>query len=109
MTRGDIITVAAGGGFGGKPRPAVIIQSDQFGDTATVTLCLFTSTPIELPLIRVRVSPSAENGLSEMSWLMVDKLIAVRRSKVGRHIGLLAAEDMMRLNRALTVFLGLAA
>ncbi len=109
MTRGDIVTVAAGGGFGSKPRPAVIIQADQFNETATITLCLFTSTPIELPLIRVAVSPGAENGLVEMSWLMIDKLISVRRSKIGKLIGRLADEDQLRLNRALAVFLGLAA
>lgn len=109
MKRGDIITVAAGSGFGRKPRPAVIIQSDRFDETATITLCLFTSTPIELPLIRVAVSPTAENGLAEMSWLMIDKLVSVRRSKIGRHVGRLAAEDQVRLNRALAVFLGLAA
>jgi mRNA interferase MazF len=109
VTRGDTVTVAAGSGFGSKPRPAVIIQANQFDDTATVTLCLFTSTPIELPLIRVAVSPAAENGLSEMSWLMIDKLISARRSKIGKRIGRLAPEDMIRLNRALMVFLGLAA
>lgn len=109
MTRGDIVTVAAGSGFGSKPRPAVIIQADQFNETATITLCLFTSTPIELPLIRVAVSPSVENALSEMSWLMIDKLISARRSKLGKHIGRLAVDDQMRLNRALAVFLGLAA
>ena len=109
MRRGDIVTVAAGGGFGSKPRPAVIIQADQFNETATLTLCLFTSTPIELPLIRVAVSHGPENGLVEMSWLMIDKLISVRRSKIGKLVGRLADEDQLRLNRELAVFLGLAA
>jgi mRNA interferase MazF len=107
VTRGDIVTVAAGSGFGSKPRPAVIIQSDRFDEIATITLCLFTSTPIELPLIRVAVLPTAENGLSEMSWLMIDKLISVRRSKLGRHIGRLSSDDMAHLDRALLIFLGL--
>jgi mRNA interferase MazF len=108
VRRGDIVTVAASGGFGGKPRPAVIVQSDQFDSTLTLTICLFTSDPADAPLFRVAIIPTIENGLVATSWLMTDKIIAVRRTKIGRLIGRLAADDLLRLNRALAVFLGLA-
>jgi mRNA interferase MazF len=108
VRRGDVVTVAAGGGYGGKPRPAVVIQSDRFDATDSVTLCLCTTDPVDAPLIRLAVQPSAENGLRERSWLMVDKVVSVRRTRLGEHAGHLAAEDIVRINRALMVFLGLA-
>ena len=108
MNRGDVVTVAAGGGYGGKPRPAVILQSDHFSATASVTLCLFTTDAVNAPLLRIEIAPSSGNGLSETSWLMVDKIVSVRREKLGRRLGRLAAKDILRLDRALTVFLGLA-
>lgn len=102
------MTVAAGSGFGGKPRPAVIIQADQFETSFSATLCLFTSDAVDAPMVRLPVSPSAENGLSEPSWLMVDKVITVNASKIGKRIGRLTPEDVVRLNRSLAVFLGLS-
>ena len=108
MRRGDVVTVAAGSGFGGKPRPAVVIQSDQFETVPTVTLCLFTTDRTDVPVIRVAVEPNASNGLRERCSLMVDKLIAVPRQKVGRHVGHLSPLEMANLDRALLVFLGLA-
>ena len=108
MRRGDVFTVAAGGGYGAKPRPAVVIQSDRFDATDSITLCLCTADPVNAPLIRLPVEPSAENGLRERSWLMVDKIVSVRRTRLGPRAGQLAAEDVVRLNRALLVFLGLA-
>jgi mRNA interferase MazF len=108
VSRGEIVTVAAGGGFGGKPRPAVIIQSNQFETSFSATVCLFTSDPLDAPLIRLSVEPSAENGLLGRSRLMVDKITTVPASKIGKRIGHLAPDDLLRLNRALTVFFGLA-
>ena len=105
MRRGDIVTVAAGGGYAGKPRPAVIMQSDDFSTTASVTVCLVTADEIDAPLFRLELAPSARTA---RSWVMADKIMTVRRDKVGRRIGSLPAQDMVRLERALLVFLGLA-
>lgn len=107
MRRGDVVTVAAGGGHGGKPRRAVIIQSDDFAATASVTVCLLTSHGIDAPLLRLPVVPEAGNGLTAPSWIMVDKIVTAPRAKVGRWIGSLSAGDLLPLNRALAVFLGI--
>ena len=108
MKRGEIWTVAGGQGYTGKPRPAAIVQDDRFDGTASVTLCAFTTDPTEAPLLRLAVAPSPENGLAEVSRLMVDKLTTVSKQKLGRRVGRLSDEDVVRLNRALLVFLGLA-
>ena len=108
MRRGATVTVAAGGGYGGKPRPAVIIQDDRFYTTASVSLCLFTTTPIEAPTFRLLIEPSATNGLHEASFIMIDKITTVPRSKISGVIGQLPARDLVRLDRAIMVFLGLA-
>ncbi|MCG8466860.1 MAG: type II toxin-antitoxin system PemK/MazF family toxin [Gemmatimonadetes bacterium] len=108
MKRGEIWTISGGGDYTGKPRPAVIVQDDNFDATASVTLCAFTSDPTEAPLFRVRIQPSDMNGLRSESTLMVDKLTTVRRERVGSFIGRLDDEDLLRLNRAILVFLGLA-
>ena len=108
MTRGEVWTVAAGTGYAGKPRPAVILQSDRFDATASITVCLLTSDPLDLPLIRPLIEPDAGNGLREPSRLMADKLVSLPKTKLGRCLGRLDREDLIRLNRAVTVFLGLA-
>lgn len=108
MKRGDVIVVAAGEGYGGKPRPAVIVQDDRFDATDSVTLVLFTSVDVDAPLIRIAVAPNAANGLTQPSQLMIDKVVTVRRARVDGVIGRLSAEDMIRVNRALLLFLGLA-
>ncbi len=107
MRRGDIVTVAFAGDFG-KPRPAVIVQSDYLNDThATILLCPFTSELVDAPLIRIPVTPSQENGLRSPSQIMVDKGAPVRREKIGAHIGSLDPETVLRLNRSLAVVFGL--
>ena len=108
MRRGDIWTVAGGGDYAGKPRPAVIIQDDNFDATNSVTLCVFTSDPTKAPLLRLLIDPDETNGLQSVSSLMVDKITTVPRSRLGIRIGQLADEDFVRLNQALVVFLGLA-
>lgn len=107
MRRGEIWTVS-GGGYAGKPRPAVIIQDDRFDATASVTICAFTSDPTDAPLFRLPIEPGESNGLRSPSRLMVDKITTVARDKLGERIGRLDDEDMVRLNRAILVFLGLA-
>lgn len=109
MKRGEIWTVSGGGDYAGKPRPAVIIQDDHFEATTSVTLCVFTTDPTDAPLLRLLIEPSAENGLKEPSRLMVDKITTVSKARIGRQIGRLADEDLVRLNRAMIVFLGMAA
>ncbi len=109
MKRGDLVTIAMPGDFG-KPRPALVIQSDQFGTTATATVSvlLLSGTLVDAPLIRVRVEPSPENGLRKPSQIMVDKIMTVRRDKLGASFGRLDDETMVAVNRALALFLGFA-
>lgn len=107
MRRGEIWTVAGGTDYSGKPPPAVIVQDDRF-DTDSVTICLFTTDPTEAPLFRLSIAPSPTNGLHEASQLMVDKLATVRRSRLGSQLGVLDDADIVRLNRAVVVFLGIA-
>jgi mRNA interferase MazF len=108
MRRGEIWTVSAGRGYAGKPRPAVIVQDNRFDATASITICVFTTDPTDAPLIRLVVEPSAGNGLKQPSRLMVDKITTVPKIKVGRRVGRLDDADLVRLNRAVLVFLGLA-
>ncbi len=109
MTRGEIWTVAGGPGYAGKPRPAIIIQDDAFAETHSVTIAVFTTDPTEAPLFRPLIGPTPDNGLKSASRLMVDKLTTVDRARLGRRVGRLAVEDVVRLNQAMMVFLGLAA
>ena len=108
MRRGEIWTIAGGAGYAGKPRPAVIVQDDSFDATASVTVCAFTTDPTEADLFRIPIEPSEHNGLRSASRLMVDKLTTVPRGKLGSQVGQLDDEDVLRLNRAILVFLGLA-
>lgn len=108
MRRGDIWTVAGGKDYAGKPRPVVIVQDDRFTATDSVTICAFTTDPTEAPLIRLLIEPNDRNGLLSPCRLMIDKISTVPKSKAGRHIGRLDDEDILRLNQAVLVFLGLA-
>lgn len=108
MKRGEIWTVAGGPDFAGKPRPAVVLQDDRFDRTSSITICAFTSDPTEAPLFRILIEPSERNGLRAESRLLADKITTVPKSRMGKRIGRLDDEDMIRLNRAIVVFLGLA-
>jgi mRNA interferase MazF len=108
MKRGEIWTVSACSGYAGKPRPAVLIQDDSFDATASITICAFTSDETEAPLFRLLIEPSDANGLRAPSRLMVDKVTTVSKSKLGERIGRLDDADVLRLNQAVLVFLGLA-
>lgn len=109
MRRGDIWTVAGGKDYAGKPRPVVIVQDDSFDATDSITICAFTTDETEAPLFRLPVEPNERNGLRTTCRLMVDKITTVPKSKVGTRVGRLDDEDVLRLNRAIVVFLGLAA
>lgn len=106
MRRGEIWTASGGGAYTGKPRPVVILQDDRFDATASITVCAFTTDPTAAPLFRLLVKPSERNGLSAACRLMVDKLTTVPKARIGAQIGRLDDEDVVRLNRAVLVFLG---
>lgn len=108
MKRGEIWTAAAGSGYGGKPRPVVIVQDDRFDQTASITLCPFTTEECYSAFVRLPVTPSADNGLATPSFVMVDKIVTVPRAKLGRRLGHLDAPDLLRLDTAMLAFLGLA-
>ncbi|MGO4439790.1 type II toxin-antitoxin system PemK/MazF family toxin [Rhizobium sp. RAF56] len=107
MRRGDLVAVAMPGDFG-KPRPALIIQADQFEDTGTVTVLLLSGTLVDAPLIRPTLRPTPENGLRKPSQVMIDKAMSVKRDKLGPSFGRLDDETMLSVTRSLAVFLGLA-
>ncbi|MFC3228322.1 type II toxin-antitoxin system PemK/MazF family toxin [Marinibaculum pumilum] len=109
MRRGEIWTVSGGAGYAGKPRPVVIVQDDSFDATASVTVCAFTTDPTDAPLFRLPVDPGERNGLRAPCRLMVDKVTTIPKAKLGARIGQLDPADLVRLNRAMLVFLGLAA
>lgn len=107
MNRGDLVTIALPGDFG-KPRPALIIQSDQFDQTGTVTVLLVSGTLVDAPLIRTTIDPTPANGLRKRSQVMVDKAMSVKRDKIEATIGHLDAEAMVAVTRALAVFFAIA-
>ena len=108
MRRGEVWTVSGGQDYASNLRPVVIVQDNSFDATDSITICAFTTDPTDAPLFRLPVEPSERNGLRATSRLMVDKITTVPKSKVGELIGRLDDEDMVRLNQAVLVFLGLA-
>jgi mRNA interferase MazF len=108
VKRGEVWTAAGGTDYAGKPRPVVIVQDDRFDATKSVTICAFTSDPTDAPLLRLAVEPNETNGLRTTSRLMVDKITTMPKAKLGSRMGRLADTDMVRLNRAMMIFLGLA-
>lgn len=102
-----MVTVALQGDFG-KPRPALLVQSDRFETSATVTVLLISSTLVDAPLFRVSVEPSVENGLQVASQVMVDKAMTVRRERIGAVIGRLDDDMMLAVERSLALWFGLA-
>lgn len=105
--RGDFVTISLQGDFG-KPRPALVIQSDQFNEHATVTVLPVTGTMVAAPLLRVTVQPDPGNGLQKPSQVMVDKAMTVKRDKVGPAFGRIEADALVEVERCLAVFLGIA-
>ena len=107
MNRGDFVTIAMQDDFG-KPRPALVIQSDQFNEHATVTVLLVSSTMVDAPLFRVTVQPDKRNSLQKPSQVMVDKAMTVKRDKLGEAFGSASDAVMLEIGRCLAVFLGIA-
>ena len=108
MRRGDIHVAAARGAYTGKSRPVVIVQDDRFDATASVTICPLTTDPVEAPLTRIVIEPTGATGIEQPSQIMVDKITTVPRTAVHDQLGRLADADLIRLDRALVVFLGIA-
>lgn len=107
MRRSDLVTVALQGEHG-KPRPALVIQSDLAAKlTSTVTIALLTTAALDIPLIRVPVEPSETNGLRQRSYVMIDQTFSARAHRFGAVFGRLEDADMLRVNRALALFLGI--
>jgi mRNA interferase MazF len=106
MKYGDLVTIALQGEFG-KPRPALVIQSDLFGEHSTVTVLLLTSSIIEAPLLRVTLEPDGENGLQKTSQVMIDKTMTIRREKIGDAFGFANHDVMQNIRRLLAVFLNI--
>jgi mRNA interferase MazF len=107
MMRGHFVTIAMQGDFG-KPRPALVIQADQFDEHATVTVLPVTSTLVAAPLFRITVQPCAENGLQKPSQVMVDKAMTVKRDKIGQAFGRIDSDALLEVERCLAVFLRIA-
>lgn len=108
MRRGDVVAVAASGDYG-KPRPAVVVQTNAFPERhASVIVCQLISELSDVPDFRVTIDPSRANGLRVRSQIMADKPVAVRRERIGQKIGALEGDDVRRLNVALAFVMGLA-
>ena len=107
MRRGDFVTIAMQGDFG-KPKPALVIQSEQFNEHPTVTVLPVTSTLVAAPLLRITIKPNAGNGLQKPSQVMLDKAMTVMRDKVGPAFGHIDVNSMQEIERCLAVFLGIA-
>ncbi len=108
MKRGEVWTVAGGKDYAAKPRPVVIIQDDRFDATDSITVCAFTTDSTDAPLFRLPVPPTEGNGLRPSCRLMVDKVTTVPKAKLGRRLGTLEDAQMLQMNRAIMVFLGIA-
>ncbi len=108
MKRGEIWTAAGEIEYAAKPRPVVIVQNENFAALDSITICGFTSDPTDLPLFRVLVEPTKLNGLKSPSRIMVDKILTIRKGKLGYRVGRLDDRDVVRLDRATATFLGLA-
>ncbi len=108
MRRGDVVTVAATGDYG-KPRPAVIVQTDALpAEHASVVVCQMTSELSDAPDFRVTIDPTGSNGLRVRSQVMADKPVTIRRERIGSLVGHLDVNDIGRLNSALAFVMGLA-
>ncbi len=107
VKRGDLVTVSMSGDYG-KPRPAVVVQSDALNAADSVLVALLTSAVTDAPLYRLAIEPAPTNGLKAVSQIMIDKVLAYPRAKCGPVIGRLSGADMLVLNNMMSVMIGLA-
>ena len=108
MKRGEVWTAAGGQAYASKPPPVVILQDDRFDATGSITVCPLTSDPTRALLFRVAIDPNPDNGLRKRSFVMADKIVTIPKTRVRALVGRLDDGDIVRLNRAVFVFLGLA-
>ena len=108
MSRGEIWTVAGGAAYVGKPRPAVIIQDDRFDANDSVVVCPLTTDPTSAPMFRLPIPFNTRTGLRAPCRLMVDKLTAVPRKRLGALVGTLSPDELKALNRAIFIFPGVS-
>ncbi|WP_273757786.1 type II toxin-antitoxin system PemK/MazF family toxin [Bartonella sp. AU55XJBT] len=104
--RGSLVTIAMQGDFG-KPRPALIIQANEFSEHTSMTVLPITSTLVDAPLLRITLQPNAKNGLQKPSQVMIDKIMTVRCDKMSPSFGSLQAKELLEIERCLAVFLGI--
>ncbi len=107
MKRGEIWTIAGGADYAGKPRPAIIVQSNKFDATNSIVVCPLTHTDVDAEPARFAVAPSEANGLHVRSYVMVDKIASLPKAKVRRRIGQLDPRDVTLLDQHIVIFLGL--
>ena len=108
MRRGDVAIVVVPGDYG-KPRPAVIVQTDRMNSAHdSIVVCLFSTSPVDAPFFRLPVRPTAESGVELPSQIMVDKIMALRRHRIRTIVGRLSEADILELDRALAFVLGLS-
>lgn len=108
MRRGDVVLIAdrGGGDRAGKPRPAVVVQSDLFAETRSLVVCPLATETQDAPLLRVPVPPGPALPLAAPCWVMVEKITAVRRDRARAVVGRIGREEMLALERSLAVVLG---
>lgn len=107
MKRGDLVAVSSPGAYG-KPRPAVVVQSDALDESGSVLVCLLTSDQRDAPFYRLPLTPTPENGLRVPSDVMIDKVVALARAKCGQAFGRLTRSELVSLNHRLALMMGLA-
>jgi mRNA interferase MazF len=108
VKRGAIVVVAARGAYTGKPRPALVVQSDLFNPThASITICPITSDCVDAPLFRLSVPPGSRTGLKSVSQVMIDKIVSVPRSAITEEIGECEAREVEAIEDGLRRWLGL--
>lgn len=107
MKRGDLVLVSASGDYG-KPRPALVVQTDYFSEHPSVTICLVTTHAVDAPLYRYELAPGAANGLTATSFVQIDKVMTISRQKAGQVIGRLGDKQMSEITRLLALWIGIA-
>jgi mRNA interferase MazF len=107
MKRGDLVSVSLPGDYG-KPRPALVIQSDVFSYLESITVLPLTTDILDASDARISISPTPDNGLRHLSQVMIDKLGILHRVKAGPVIGRISDGEISSVERALAAFLGFA-
>jgi mRNA interferase MazF len=106
VKRGDVVLVAVSGDYG-KPRPALIVQSDLFDEHPSVSICLVSTHLQQTPLFRYQLEPESGNGLSTVSQVQIDKIMTIPRQKVGKVVGSLTARQMSEITRLIAFWFGI--